>query len=365
MGLKITLVCALAIMLTWSSALAIETHEIPTFSGLFNMMKAGMGYAQEVRADEPDIYDQIDTYITMFLKGAGVPQIIANTTNCTDSTRDLAKGLDASITNMINNGFSLDSYLQTTLAIGVAQPTIKKCFGPSFESYKKTADHLSEFRDAKQFFTKMGLKVLYSFFDWYQLYYGFNDAIAKKNMTMISYYSGQFTNALLSFDNKLNGTWSDNGMLAAEPMVQGFFSSIYDLIYNFLDGSMILTQQQIGLCTNNVTDFFHNYDYAIEQFKLHTDAGTQNGVYAIADNFGIFHSVNDVCINSFKTAVQKVQDYLVIKKAPIEIIFNVVWNYRKVFKHMTSAIECSFSMDAKCIGYNTGGLIYQIFAKHK
>lgn len=357
---KITLVCLLISMMAWSSASA-EAATGSSFSGLLNLVKTSMGLVEPAFENLNDVYGDIDTYITMFLKGAGVTKRVMNTTDCLDSSRDLARGLDQSILNLINNGFNLDNYLATTKAIGGAQPMIKVCFNASHDGFQQAADHFGQFSSAKSFFQKMGLRVLYGFFDWYRLYFSLDHAVSNTNMTAISFYSGQLVQSLLDFNADINGTLT----LQSNSVSNSVATFFYDLAYHFLDGAMILQSEQIEYCQTNITGFAYNIEYAREEFSRHTDQGLYNGVYAIADLFGIFHNVNLICIGGFNKAWERIEEYLLIKAAPLEILFNIVWNYRRIYRHMTQAIECSFSMDAKCMGYNGGSLIYQVFAKHR
>lgn len=357
---RTVLICLLICMCSF--AYADQKANSLSFNGLFNMIKSGFE-TEKLQDDQPDAFDDLDKYITMFLKGAGVIPSVANATDCIDSTRDLAKTMNSSVQNIISKGFNIDSYLAATEAIGSAQPAIKTCYDSGFDGYKQAADHLSHFSSTKSFFTKMGLKTAYSFFDWYSLYYSFNGAIAKKNSTMISFFAGQFVHTLLDFDETLNGTMSlkssQNGLEV------GFVDFTYDLVYSFLDGALILESTLIENCESNATVFINNFDYALSEFKKHTEEGTKNGVYAIADIFGGFHDVNTICLGGVNAGWSKVQEYLKITAHPLEIIYNIVWNYRRVYKHLLQAIECVFVMDAKCIGFEGGSLVYQVFAKHR
>jgi hypothetical protein len=357
---KITLICLLLVVFASYSAFAREQKNNRGF--LNGLVESS---SQEQLGDDPDIFDEIDTYVTRFLQGAGITKAIENTTQCIDSTRDLSRGVDKSVKNMIDNGFTVDNYLKITQSIGGAQPTIKTCFQPGFDGVSMISSHLSKFRNPADFFEKMGLKILYSFFDWYHLYYAFSNTIENKNMTGIAFYSGELANALLNFDSGLNGTQISNQGLQANGVSNGFFSFFFDLIFSFFNGAMITTNPQIEVCTKNVTGFYDTFEFALAEFKKHSKEGDKNGVFAIADLFGIFHDVNANCYTGVMVSWNRVIEYWNMKAMPIEIIFNTVWNMRKIFKYMINTIECSFQMDAKCIGFNSGSLVYQILAKHK
>jgi hypothetical protein len=356
---RIALICLLISMCSFTYA--DQKDNSLSFSGLFNMIKGGFK-TEALGDDQPDIYDDLDQYITMFFKGAGIIPMIDNTTDCINATRDLAKTIDQSVQNMIANGINLDSYLSATVAIGQAQPTIKTCYSPGFDGYKQAANHFSHFSSPKTFFTKMGLKVAFSFFDWYTLYYSFDGAIAKNDTSKILFVAGQFVHTLFDFDESLNGTVSLKS--SQNNLEASYLDFTYDIVYNFLNGALILDSTKIEDCESNATAFAGNFDYALTEFKKHTEESTKNGIFAIADIFGGFNDVNTICLGGVDAAWDRVQEYLKILDTPLEIIYNVVWNYRKVYKYLMQTVECTFTMDAKCIGFQGGNLFYQVFAKH-
>jgi len=348
-----------------STTLNGEEKNLESFTGMWNIIKNSVGYDSDAAIlTDGDIYDDYDNYIKAFMKGAKINTTIKNSTDCVDATRDLAKNFTSSINNAISKGLNLDTYLGLTVSLGVAQPMLKLCFNSSLDTYKLTAQHLSQFSDAEVFFEKMGLQVSYSYFAWYRIYYAMEAAIQKKNITQISFLSGQLAYTLFDFDSSLNGTLIFNrDSLVSAPLPNSFLSFIYDLVFNFLDGANVLQSDKIKSCQNNVTNFRDNFDYAISEFKKKTEAGLYNGVYTIADLLGSFNSVNTICIGGVQAIWTSIQSYFIIWTAPLEIFFNVVWNYRKVYKYMNDGIQCTFSLDAKCIGYNYGKLVYQIFSK--
>jgi hypothetical protein len=345
--------------------LTFARAEEPTFSGLLNVVKDKMGNS-DVLTSDPDVYDEIDTYITMFLRGAKVIPSIENSTQCVDATRDFARSIDAPFKNLIDNKFSVDNYLKVTAAVGGAQDTIETCFEPGYGGFTKLSTHLSQFSSAGSFFEKMGLRVLYGFFDWYDLYYNFDAAIDKKNTTMIVYFSGQLTHSLLDFDSSLNGTLSSKQTgLTLEVGSSGVVGFVYDLFRNFFMGAQITSNKDVDKCVDTTLGFYQTFESAMNDFKNHTAEGDKSGVYQIASLFSAFHDINSQCWTGYNTSKNRVLEYWNIKATPIEIIFNLVWNVRKIFKHVVSSVECIFSLDGECIGLNTGGIIYQIFAKHK
>lgn len=357
---KTTFACLLISLMALSFASARAASD-SSFSGVQNLVKTSMGLVEPAFEDLNDVYDDIDTYITMFLKGAGVTQRVMNTTDCLGSARDLARGLDQSITNMITNGFNLDNYLAATQAIGEAQPMIKVCFNASHDGFQQAADHFGQFSSTRSFFEKMGLRVLYGFFDWYRLYFSLDHAVSNVNMTEISFYSGQLVHALLDFNADINGTLT----LQNTPVSNSVVTFLFDFVYNFLDGSMILQSKQVESCQANIVGFGHNIEYAREQFSTHTDEGLFNGVYAIADLFGIFNNANIVCISGVTNAWTRIVDYFVTPSNLMRTLLNMLWNTISIIRHTFLAVKCSFVLDAKCMGSNLGSLLYVVFAKYR
>ena len=318
--------------------------------------------------EKTDIIDEIDEYIKVFLEAAKISPMINYTDNCTDANRDLAKGLIDSINNAQSKGFNEDSYLQITESLGAAQPMIKICYNSSFEGYQIAAKHLADFKDFNSFAYKFGLNVAYGFFQWYELYFRFQKAIEDNNSTEITVASGILTYELFNFNSTLNGTFglfeNHNSKLMNSDIQDDKYQYLYDFFYHFLKGAQILESELISFCHNNYTSFKDNLDYAIDEIKKETEESIGNGVYAIADLFSIFHDLNFICIGGVNSALSAINGYIKIWNKPIQILYNVVFGYRDVYKHMKQVIDCSFQSDMVCTGLHSGILMYYIL-KHK
>jgi len=356
---KFTIVCLLIGIFTVSS-MAAKVEQGPTLSGLLKSLSGGAASAQ-VGDDDPDVYDRLDEYVSMFLRGAGVVPTVNNTLECVDATRDLARAMDGSIKNIISAGFNFDTYLGLANSLGKAQPTIQNCFNSSYDSYKLAASHIATFPSAGSFFQKMGLKVAYSFFDWYRLYYSMNNAVQKQNMTAISLYSGQVANVLLSFDSSLNGTQSE--LTSVQSF--GFLDFVFELVYNFLDGAIFSHSVQVETCQKNGSDYIGDFESAIEEFKKHTETGLYNGVYAVAALFGNFYGLNTACVDGAKAALSRVDEYVSMMSDPFRVFWNLFSGYKLITQYLMDATECMLNMEAACLGSNAGNLFYTVFAKTK
>lgn len=311
--------------------------------------------------ESEEFFNDIDVLIQQFLIGTKLNSTLPESTGCVDSSRDLAIGMEKSIDSISENGFNRETYLSLAGSIGLGDPTIKNCFNTTYKGYKQTAEHLSGFDGVVDFIGKFALNAGYSFLKLYNVTLEINKATEKGNKTEQAYLYGKLTYILLDFDGNLTRTDNLNAVEASN----SFFDFVWDLVYNFFDGAVLLEAEEIESCGKNATALRTNIEYAIDEFKKHTEEGLYNGVYAIADQFSLFKSVNEVCLAGYDSIMNQVNRYELILTAPMEIFFNIVWNYRKVYKFMIEGIECLFNWEAKCMGFNAGRLVYQVFYKHR
>ena len=255
----------------------------------------------------------------------------------------------------------MDTYLTLTRHIGAAQPMITFCFNSSYDGYKDAAAHISTFSSPKDYFTKMGLKVAYSFFDWYRIYYSMTNAISKQNMTYVSFLSGQIVKTMLDFNSKLNQTDLTTTQLNADSIVE----SIFELIYGVLDGAIFSKSDKIEVCETTTTDYVAQFETAMTEFKKHTEEGLYQGVNAVSQLFGQLYNLNNNCYGAYNSAISRINEYIEIFSSPYRIFFNLIWGYKAITTHMIDGMECLYNYDAKCVGSHLGNLFYLSFSKTK
>ena len=347
-------------MLSLLAISAVATHRQHKFLNNNNDLDSGL-----TSDEKPDIYDFYDLYLTMFLKGAKVIPRVENTDVCVNATRDSSRLVGKSVDKIKTKGFNFDTYLETTNAISKAQPTIETCFDPSFEVFKKSSLWFGSFKSTLSFVKKFFVNALFSFYRWIEISKAYIDAIAKGDIPRIYYISGRAIFTLFDFDGDKEIPASLSNEVNHKELTLKFFSSMYDLFYHFLDGARILDGERVDFCEGNLTEYKNTFNEATKEIKKGTDESIKKGIYGYAQLVGEFDGINILCVAGLKDSIDVVNQYLRIRTAPLEIIHNFIWNYRKVYKHMMQSVECIFSGDAKCVGFNSGSLFYQIFAKHK
>eukprot|EP00343_Euplotes_focardii_P005196 CAMPEP_0205816062 /NCGR_PEP_ID=MMETSP0205-20121125/22133_1 /ASSEMBLY_ACC=CAM_ASM_000278 /TAXON_ID=36767 /ORGANISM="Euplotes focardii, Strain TN1" /LENGTH=226 /DNA_ID=CAMNT_0053103599 /DNA_START=318 /DNA_END=998 /DNA_ORIENTATION=+ len=225
-----------------------------------------------------------------------------------------------------------------------------------------TSHWLKHFKSTLSFVEKLFLNGLYSFYHWFEISTAFIDALAKQDIPRLAYISGKATFVLFDFDSDLKAP--ANVDFDQEQLTKNAFSVIFDLVYNFLDGALIFESYHVEFCEGNLTDYKTTFEHAREEISQGTAESIEKGVFEIAGLVGEYNNLNQICSQGVFSAIDRVHEYMRIRKAPLEIIYNFVWNYKKVYKHMTQSVECIFSGDAKCVGFHSGKLFYEIFAKH-
>eukprot|EP00344_Euplotes_crassus_P012577 CAMPEP_0196996918 /NCGR_PEP_ID=MMETSP1380-20130617/2687_1 /TAXON_ID=5936 /ORGANISM="Euplotes crassus, Strain CT5" /LENGTH=285 /DNA_ID=CAMNT_0042413035 /DNA_START=258 /DNA_END=1115 /DNA_ORIENTATION=+ len=271
------------------------------------------------------------------------------------------------------NGLTFESYLDSTIAIGKAQPTIKICFDPNYQFFDETHQWLSHFKSTWSFIWKFTLNQIYSGYRWFEITKAWNQAYSKQNITRLSFVSGKAAYVLVDFDEELRTPQKLNQLELSAPLdialfIEKLASNVlvgtFDLVYNFLDGAKIFESKSVDVCENGIKDYKKAYRDAIDEIKKNTYGSIKNGFFQIADLLGDFHTVNEKCVSGIQAAIDRVHEYKRMRSAPLEILRNFVWNHKKVYKHMMQTVECLFNLDSKCIGFSSGQLFYEIFAKH-
>ena len=366
-----TLILLVVPMIVLSAIAQNEATQTLSFTGLFKQINAN---SRTLTEGEQDFYDTWDEYITLFFKGAKVIPKIKDTEACINSTRDFSKAMGTSFKNIQEKGLDFDTYLESAKAVGEAQPAIKTCYDPQYTGITNIHEWLGHFKSTLGFIEKLFLNMAYSFYRWFEISKSFMEAFGKSDYKKISYVSGRAAQVLFDFDADLKNlnTNSELENIKSPLDILKFFeflslkvlTSIFDFSYNFLDGALILESDKVEICEDTISSYKKSGKEAIEEIKKNTDEGIKTGVFIIADMLGKYHEVNEVCVSGVQTGIDRIHEYMRIRTAPIEILYNFIWNYRKIYKHMMQNVECLFTGDVRCIGFQTGSLVYQIFAKH-
>ncbi len=325
-----------------------------------------------LKADEPDIFDIRAELVRFFFKGAKVIPRIPTSNECLNASRDLTRTLYGIHENIDKKGFNFDTYTEATKTVGAAQPVIKTCFESNYQFLDETHNWLNHFSSTLSFIGKFFLNQIYSGYRWYDITKSFMESMSEGNYTKMAYFSGKATYVLFDFDEtvKSPSLLSSSGLSAPidiavffEKLASNFLVGIFDLAYNFLDGAAIFESKTVATCENAINEFKSEYKSAVADIKEHTYKSIKSGVYKIADLFEKFGSVNELCVSGVKSAIDQVEMYKRMRKAPLEILRNFVWNHRKVYKHMMQTVECLFNLDSTCIGFSSGRLVDEIDAK--
>ena len=288
---KLAFIC-LAVAIFALTTCSAKYNQNNKHSGVFKLIKDTVESNNKLG---DDIYDNIDLMISSFIKGTGADIVVNNTYEWVNATRDFARSIDKSVQDFISKGVNMDTYISLTQHIGNAQPMIKYCFNSSYDGYKDAASHLSTFSNPKEYFTKMGLKVAYSFFDWYRIYNSMVEAVKKQNMAQVSFLSGQIVKTMLNFNSKLNQTDLTAGQFNADSVVE----SIFEFFYGLVDGAIFSHSAKIQVCENKTTEYSGRFQDAMTEFKKHTEEGLYNGVEAVSDLFGLFYMLNVGCYGAY------------------------------------------------------------------
>lgn len=328
-------------------------------------------------ADEPNYYEIYGNYTKEFMRGAKIIPRIPSTEECIKEVMRVSKEVIEDyqrIQKQIkNNGLTFESYLDYTITIGKAQPTIKTCFDPNYQFFDETHQWLSHFKSTWSFIWKFTLNQFYSGYRWFEIVKAWNQAYSKKDNNTLSFIAGKAAYVLVDFDEELRTPQELNQLELSAPLdialfIERLASNVlvgaFDLVYNFLDGAKIFEPKSADVCENGIKDYKKAYRDAIDDIKKKTYESMKNGFFQIADLLGDFHTVNEKCISGVQAAIDRVNEYKRMRSAPLEILRNFIWNHKKVYKHMMQTVECLFNLDSKCIGFSSGQLFYEIFAKH-
>jgi hypothetical protein len=148
-----------------------------------------------------------------------------------------------------------------------------------------------------------------------------------------------------------------------------YYQPFIDFGLQFFNGSGFLDGDNYPNLVTSVVTFEESIFEFIDQFEIYRTNRSDSTaelltVYSLADLFFEFYPINQFTFALKDQFTAQVDTYNQIFSVPMEIFFNVLYNYRYIFQYLSSIVNCSFSLDLDCTGYNVGLLLKKILLKY-
>jgi len=148
-----------------------------------------------------------------------------------------------------------------------------------------------------------------------------------------------------------------------------YYQPFIDFGIQFFNGSGFLNGTVYPNLVTSVVTFEESIFEFIDQFNIYRNNRSDSTaelltVYSLADLFFEFYPINQFSFALYDQFNAQVATYNQIFSVPMEIFFNVLYNYRYIFQYLSQIVNCSFSLDLDCTGYNVGLLLHKILLKY-
>lgn len=295
-------------------------------------------------------------YLDAFLEGAKVDELVDNSTDCVHDFEHLNDDVGEAISHFIQRGWTMENYFDLLGAMADVTPTTRTCYDVTTTSYTDVTTHFGKFKDFMDFVMQTKDNVVNHLFDWYDVYAKLQDAITRGYPKEIAKEIGRATNLLLVFAPK-----ASNSMTVNQPISLPDLSWLEDFAVGFINGTKVFSSDHIKNCINETDFMVESFKDADAEFKKGTAEGTRNGVFEIADMFEHLKPWNMECYDSSGEMYETIMKYISTFENPLDILFNAVKHFNKIWKDIDDFGEAYKKDDWKGMGHASGEIFYYIF----
>lgn len=294
------------------------------------------------------------------LEGAGVDNIVANSTECLHDVEHTYDDVGEAISHFVQRGWSWENYLDLNGALGDFTPLIRTCYNVTESSIDQARDHFGQFESFVDFANQAKNNAISHFMDWYDVYYKISEAIDKKRNKDVAFQVGRAFRLLLDFTPKMvNDNIEEFGELEL-PDLRPF----EDFLKGFLNGTQILSSDKIKRCVNETEFMVASIEDANTQFRKGTDEGFKEGVFELADMFEHLRPLNEQCYNGIIDVEDIVKKYIKTFTSPLDIILNAARHFNQIYADALGVVQHCKNSEWKECGKDAGDVFYNIFFDH-
>jgi len=292
-----------------------------------------------------------------FLDGADVDKIVANSTKCVKNTDYSYDQLYEGIMHIVTRGWDWDNYLDLLSSVATVTPVVRTCYNVTVSTVKDSKGYINRFTSFTDFVAQARDNALRHIFDWYDVAAKINDAIVRSDQKTLAFQIGRAINLLLYFPPKLNYIVNSSLQLGEIPD----FRWLEDFMKGFINGTKLLSSQNIKTCINETEFIVKSIEDANDQFGKQTDDGYREGVFELADVLEHLRPVNDGCYKGGIDIQTIIQKYIKTFKSPLDIVINAARHFNQIYSDVLGCYQNIHNEKWEEAGKNAGDIFYNIF----
>jgi hypothetical protein len=291
-----------------------------------------------------------------FMEGAQFDDLIDNTTDCVHKVERGYADMSEAVNHFAVRGWSWENYLDFLGAIGDFSPITRSCYDVVGEIVLDVKDHFSRFSSFIDYFTQLFANAKLHFFDWYKIYTEITNAISRNRPKEVAFQVGFATVLLFSFTptSEITQTYTEVNIPNLEWLA--------DLMEGFLNGTRILSSDNIKQCLNETDFAVDSITDANREFAKGTDEGFRNGIIELTDIFEHLLPWQTDCYDGVADIKKIILQYYNSFESPIDILYNAVRHMSEISIDFVSALQNFKNSKWEALGKNIGDIFYNIFA---
>jgi hypothetical protein len=292
-----------------------------------------------------------------FMEGAQFDDLIENTTDCVHTLEIGYADVSEAVNHLYVRGYSWENYLDFLGSIGDFSPITRSCFDVVGQTSFDLKDHFSRFDGFVDYATQILQNAKSHFFDWYTIYTKITDAVSRNRPKEVAFQVGYAFVLLFNF--------KPNAELTTQIYTEVNIPNLEwlaDLLEGFLNGTRILSSDNIKKCINETDFAVDSVTDANREFKKGTDEGFRNGVIELTDVFEHLLPWQTDCYDGAADIKKIVLQYYNSFESPLDILYNAIRHSSEISIDFVSALQNFKNEKWEALGKNVGDIFFNIFA---
>jgi len=294
-----------------------------------------------------------------FMEGAQFDDIIGNTTDCVHYIERGYADVSEAVNHFVVRGWSWENYLDLMSSFADFTPISRTCYDVVGETHTRLVDHFSRFDGFVDFMIQVFENAKLHFFDWYNIYSKITDAMSRNRPKEVAFQVG--TGVVLLFNFTPKGQLTH---LHGEVSIPNFDWAV-DFFRGFLNGTRILSSDNIKQCLNETDFVVDSITDANTEFRKGTDEGRRNGIFELTDIFEHLRPWQERCVNGGFDLKKIILSYINTFDSPMDIVYNAIRHMSEISISFVSALQNFKNSNWEALGKNLGDIFYYVLLTNK